>query len=112
LQFSTKNTNVTKLHLTYDDIRISNIEHTKFLGLMIKNSLSWQNHIDLMMPKLNTATYVIRSLRQVMNLETPKKVYFSFTHSILIYGIIFGEYRIIAKLYSKSKKETSILRYL
>ena len=36
----TSNTNVTKLHLTYDNIQISNIEHSKFLGLMINNRLT------------------------------------------------------------------------
>ena len=56
---------------------------------MINNRLSWQSHIDLMVPKLNTATYVIRSLKQLLNLETLKKAYFSFAHSILSYGIIF-----------------------
>ena len=82
-------TNATQLNLTYDNIQISNIEYSKFLGLMINNRLSWQSHIDLMVPKLNTATYVIRSLKQLLNLETLKKAYFSFAHSILSYGIIF-----------------------
>jgi len=89
LQFLTKNTKVAKLHLTYNNIKISNTEHSKFLGLTINNRLSWKSHIDLMIPKLNTATYVIRSLKQILNLETLKKAYFSFAHSILSYGIIF-----------------------
>jgi hypothetical protein len=42
-----------------------------------------------MIPKLNTATYVIRSIKQFLNLETLKKAYYSFAHSILSYGIIF-----------------------
>jgi len=89
LQFLTTNINVTKLHLTYDNIQISNIEHSKFLGLMINNRLTWQNHIDLMIPKLNSATYVIRSLKPLLNIETLKTSYFSFAHSILSYGITF-----------------------
>jgi len=36
----TSNTNVTKLHLTYDNTQISNIEHSKFLGLIINNRLT------------------------------------------------------------------------
>ena len=89
LQFLTKNTNATKLHLTFNNIHISNTEHSKFLGLMINSGLSWKSHIDLMIPKFNTATYVIRSLKQLLNLETLKKAHFSFAHSILSYGIIF-----------------------
>ena len=67
LQFLTKNTNATKLHLIYNNIHISNTEHSKFLGLMINSGLSWKSHIDLLIPKLNTATYVIRSLKQLLN---------------------------------------------
>ena len=65
-----------------------NPEHSKFLGLMINSRLSWQTHIDQMIPKLNTAAYAIRSLKQVVNLETMKIAYFAFAHSILSYGII------------------------
>ena len=101
LQFLTKNTNATKLNLTYDNIQISNIEYSKFLGLMINNRLSWQSHIDLMITKLNTATYVIRSLKQLLNLETLKKAYFSFAHSILSYGIIFWGISSYSKIISK-----------
>ena len=56
---------------------------------MINNRLSWQSHIDLIIPKLNTATYMIRSLKQLLNLETLMDVYFSLVHSILSYRIIF-----------------------
>jgi hypothetical protein len=42
-----------------------------------------------MIPKLNTAAFVIISLKQLLNLETLKKAYFSFAHSILSDGIIF-----------------------
>ena len=86
--FFTKNTNATKLHLTYNNIQLSTTEHSKFLGLIINNSLSWKSHIVRKIPKLNTSAYLIRSLKQLLNLET-LKAYFSFVHSILSYGIIF-----------------------
>ena len=70
-------------------MQICNPGHSKFLGLMINSRLSWQTHIDQMIPKLNIATYAIRSLKQVVNLETLKIAYLAFAHSILPYGIIF-----------------------
>jgi len=82
-------TNITKLNLTHDNMQICNPGHSKFLGLMINSRLSWQTHIDQIVPKLNTAAYAIRSLKQVVNLETLKIAYFAFAHSILSYGIIF-----------------------
>ena len=88
-QFLTKNTNTAKVNLTHDNMQICNLEHSKFLGLMINSRLSWQTHIEQMLPKLNTAAYAIRSLKQVVNIETLKIAYFAFAHSILSYGIIF-----------------------
>ena len=89
LQFLTKSSKDIQLYLTYDNTQILNIEDTKFLGLMINNRLSWQSHIDLIIPKLNTATYMIRSVKQLLNRETLMNVYFSLVHSILSSGIIF-----------------------
>jgi hypothetical protein len=104
LQFSTKNTNVTKRHLTCKNTQISNIEYSKFLGLMINNRLSWQDHTDLMIPKLNTAAFVIRFLKQLLNLETLKKAYFSLAHSVLSYDIIFWGSSSYSKIIFKIKK--------
>jgi hypothetical protein len=89
LQFLTENSNEAQLQRISDNMQISNIEETKFLGLMINNRLSWQNHINLMISKLNVFSYQIRSFRQLLDLETLKNVYFSVAHWILSYNIIF-----------------------
>ena len=89
LQFVTKNSNEDQLQRISDNMQISNIEEIKFLGLMINNRLTWQNHINLMISKLNVVSYEIRSLRQLLDLETLKNIYFSLAHSILSYNIIF-----------------------
>ena len=70
------------LALSFDD--------TKFLGLIIDDSLSWKAHIDQMMSKLNTACFVIRMIQAMMSQETLRMVYFAYIYSIMSYGIIFG----------------------
>ena len=65
------------------------VHNKKFLGLVIHNNLSWNCHIDQIIPKLNKASYVIRSLKPLLSFETLKMVYFSTVHSIISYGIIF-----------------------
>ena len=80
-------TNATDLHISYENRQISSIHSTAFLGLVIDN-LSWNCHIDQMIPKLNKAAYVIRSLKP-LSFESLKMVYFSTVHSIISYGIIF-----------------------
>ena len=84
---------------------IKRSSNTKFLGLTIDDSLSWKAHIDQMMSKLNTACFVIRMIQAIMSLETLRRVYFAYIHSIISYGIIFGrEINHIVIRFSKSKK--------
>ena len=76
------------LKLNYQSNQIKSSSNTKFLGLIIDDSLSWKAHIDKMMSKLNTACIVIRTI-QAMSPETLRMVYFAYIHSIMSYGIIF-----------------------
>jgi hypothetical protein len=62
----------------------------KFLGLSLDSSLSWKPHIDHLTSKLNSAYYIIRSLKSLIPLETLCLIYFSNFHSIISYGIILG----------------------
>jgi hypothetical protein len=49
------NTSVDEISIGYNDVFISNTSNTKFLGLVITNSLSWKDHITQLTPKLCTA---------------------------------------------------------
>jgi len=90
LQFNTKNNREYVLKLNYQGNYFKSSPHTKFLDLIINDSLLWKAHIDQMMSKLNTACFVIRSLQAVMSTETLRMVYFAYVHSIMSYRIIFG----------------------
>jgi hypothetical protein len=68
---------------------ITNINSTKFLGLIIDSTLSWKDRITDLTPKLNKACYVIRKLTFLRSPEVLRMVYFSCFHSIMSYGIIF-----------------------
>ena len=61
LQFLTKKQNEIQQIVTSNSV-ITNINCTKFLGLMIDSTLSWKDHIIETTPKLNKACYVIRTL--------------------------------------------------
>ena len=88
LQFNTKNSWYYGLKLNYQGNYVTSSSNTKFLGLIIDDSLSWKAHIDQMMSKLNTACFVIQTI-QAMSPETLRMVYFANIHSIISYGIIF-----------------------
>ena len=86
MQFMTKNTSVDEMSIGYNNMFISN---TKFLGLLITNSLCWKAHITELTPKLCKACYVFRCIRLFMPQDTLKSVYYSYSHSLISYGIIF-----------------------
>jgi len=101
LQFLTKNTNATDLHISYKNRQISSTHSTKFLGLVIDNNLSWHCHIDRMIPKLNKASYIIGSLKPLLSFESLKMVYFS---TFISYGIIFWGISTHSKIIFKIQK--------
>jgi hypothetical protein len=69
--------------------RIFNNQNTKFLGLIVDNTLSWKPHIDHFINKLSTACYVIRSVKPYVNTNVRIMIYHSLFHSVMNYGIIF-----------------------
>jgi hypothetical protein len=60
------------------------------LGLIIDETLSWNQHIDLIATKLCSACYVLRNLKHIVPQSMLKTIYYAYIHSILSYGIIFG----------------------
>ena len=104
LQFNTKNSRDYALKLNYQGNYVKSSSNTKFLGLIIDDSLSWMAHIDQMMHKLNTACFVIRTIQDIMSQETLIMVYFAYIHSTISYGIIFWGMNHIVRRFSKFEK--------
>jgi hypothetical protein len=61
----------------------------KFLGVTMNNTLSWNNHIDLLMKKLSKACCIIRNTKTYMSASSLKVVCYAFFHSVMSYGITF-----------------------
>jgi hypothetical protein len=89
MQFMTKNTSVDEISIGYNNMFISNTSNTKFLGLVITKSLSWKDQMTQLTPKLCKACYVLRCIRLFMSQDTMKSVFYSYSHSLISYGIIF-----------------------
>ena len=51
------------MQILYENKQISTTCNTKFLGLIIDSSLSWEAHIDELTSKLNKACYTIRLVK-------------------------------------------------
>ena len=70
MQFITKNTSHSRLHISYKEKYIEGKLNTKFLSLQIDNHLNWKNQIEQMIPKLSAACYAVRSVVHMSNITT------------------------------------------
>ena len=89
IKFSPSHFPQPQLIIDHNNTTISEVPNTKFLGVQIDNHLNWKCHIDQILPKLNTVSFVIRQLFYTLDSETLRMAYFSYFHSIIRYGIIF-----------------------
>jgi len=89
LQFLTKKHNEIKMQIISSKTIITNINSTKFLGLIIDSTLSCKDHITRLTSKLKKACYAIRAIKPFMSLDVMKIIYYSYVHPVISYGIIF-----------------------
>jgi hypothetical protein len=104
MHFMSKTNDAVNVNINYQTNQINKVYYTNFLGLTLDSTLSWKPHIDQLIPKLNSAYYVIRSVRSIMSLENLRMIYFSNVHSILSYSIIFWGYSSYANTIFKIQK--------
>jgi hypothetical protein len=82
IYFSTNNFGNVERDIGYLSKLITISNQTKFLGLTINSTLTWDKHVDEITRKLNSLCY-IRNIRPYMSLSTLKMVYYSFFHSVM-----------------------------
>jgi hypothetical protein len=68
-QFSTKNSSLTNLNID-DNKVIPKIPNMKFRRIKVENTMPWNNHINMSLPKISAACLVIRMVKPFMSLET------------------------------------------
>jgi len=62
---------------------ITDINSTRFLGLIIDGTLSWKDHIGELTSELNKVCYAIRAIKPFMSLDVLEMIYFSYIHSLM-----------------------------
>jgi hypothetical protein len=67
VHFRTMNARVFDRTLQYENKCTATLSDTKFLGVYLHNKLDWRVHIDQLIPKLTSALYAIRTLKQIMS---------------------------------------------
>jgi hypothetical protein len=89
MYFTMKISQIVNSPVKYINTQINSTHCIDFLGLTMDLALSWQEHIDKVTRKLNSACFVIRSLKSILTTDDLKIVYFAYVHSIITYGIVF-----------------------
>jgi hypothetical protein len=74
LTIAGRNIKQNRLDISYKNKYLVNSTNTRFLGTSMDSSLSWKNHIDRLMVKLNKARYAIRSLRPFVSYESLRMI--------------------------------------
>ena len=100
----------TNLEIGFNKQFINNSSCTKFLGVTTDNTLSWKNHIDLLVKKLCTSCYILRNAKTYMSASALKMIYYTFFHSAMNYGIMFwGNSSHSPMIFRLQKKEIRIM---
>ena len=89
LQFQTKHYIDNTLDVNYLNKIIANVPYTKFLDLEDEDTLTWDNHIDQLISRLNSACYAIRAVNALLSRKALRTLYFSYVHSTISHSIIF-----------------------
>ena len=90
IQFKTKNKPTFDINVVCDkNLIITPLTDIKFWGIYLQDSINWSCHIEYIIPKLSSACYVMRSIKQTKPINTLKTVYYSHFNAIITYGLPF-----------------------
>ena len=72
--------------------RIHPVTSVKYLGVILDQHLSWEKHVNQLLPKLSRANGLLAKVRHSVNTETLLNVYYGLFHSHLTYAsMIWGQ---------------------
>ena len=113
LEFKTKqNRSKSDFQVEIGNMSIEKVHHAKFLGLTIDSNLSWDEHIRILLKKLNSGLFALRRMSHLCNLPALKLIYFSYIHSHIAYGIsVYGASK-EGNLYEILKTQKQALRIM
>jgi hypothetical protein len=78
---------------SYENRQITEAHNIKFLWIVIDSNLSWKQHIDDIIPKLNKACFAIRSVKPFMSLEAMRLIcFFLFSLHSILWDYILGQF--------------------
>ena len=68
-----------------NDNEISKNDHTKYLGVLLDNKLTWHHHIEKVRTKVTKGIQAIARLRNLVSTKILLNIYYTMIFSYLIY---------------------------
>ena len=110
VEYRTKNYYQIQTKVQYEDNIIPNYTATKFLGLIMDETLTWNQHIDFSATKLCSVYYTLIYLKNIVPKTTLRTLYYAYILRIINYGIIFwGRSSKVTKLFILQKQIVQVL---
>jgi hypothetical protein len=80
IHFTKKKHNTPATHITIDNTIIHPVDHTKFLGVIIDQNLSWKHHISKTTNQISKNIGILRKLRNTL----PKHILFTLYNTLIL----------------------------
>lgn len=87
IRFHNRQKSCMNLDIKMNNCSLPNSKNVKFLGIMMDDCLNWNSHCETLITKLNSISYLIRSLKSVMSKVQLISLYHAYVDSRLRYGI-------------------------
>ena len=80
--FHRKQKHIQNLNISINGINIERVESFNFLGIILQETLSWDNHVTLVKTKISKVIGILYRLKNIFPKETLKTLYTSLLHHI------------------------------
>ena len=84
--------NLDKFSINLDSNKIQFVNKATYLSLLVKDDLSWDDHILQLCKTMNYYVHVLRRLNKIFPKQLLLKIYKSYVHSKLDYGLSLWGY--------------------
>ena len=98
--------------LKMDNMIIKRTDQIKFLGVIIDENITWNNHINILENKISKNIGAMHRAKFLLDKQSLKHIYFAFVHSYITYANIAWASTCktkLVKLYNKQKHASRIM---
>lgn len=106
IHFGQRTSDKSDIKIQFNNKIVDEVSSTKYLGLIIDKKLNWKDHIELLVKKVNTASYALFKLSTVLKVDGLLTAYHGLVSSCLRYGVIFWGNSTDKELVFKAQKKS------